>query len=944
MSSVVAKNDRKVEATFQQGVAALNDGRFADAAVAFDRALRHRPRDAVLWMNLAQARRKLGDFEAASSAASRALELEPSQTLARRILADALTNQGKHAQAAQVLQPVLNDDANDPHVFAAAGDALVQAHRYLEAVDKFVQAARRKPDFVPAHIGMGNAFDRLGMPVAAHECFRTAVTLDPRNAQLWSSLVHQAMMGCRWASLDEDLAQLRAASANDGSTAPTPFSHLSFPGVTAAEHRRSAAAFARTQASGVVPLPAAKPSQRRPGRIRVGYLSSDFHDHATSRLIAEVIERLDRSKLEVTLYSFGIDDASPMRRRMIGSSEKFIDLREASSRAMAERIRADAIDVLIDLKGYTFGARTTVFAYRPAPIQVNFLGFPGSLGASFYDYVITDPVVTPPAAAADYDEKFAYLPDCYQPNDAQREVGPATTREACGLPATGFVFCCFNNTYKITPALFDRWCHLLRQVHGSVLWLLEANMQAKENLLCEAAARGIAPERVIFAPRVSGADHMARLAHADLVLDTLPYNAHTTASDALWMGVPLVTCPGPTFAARVAASLLTTLGVTETIATSLDEYEAIALRLATAPAELADLKSRILQARGRAPLFDSERFAANLESLLERMVMRWQSGAAPALLAPQALAPEALQARRGNVHRAAPLDVRARDEVQNGKDGESRAWSRVPRVAAPFLGEPAANRGGGAPRVAVVTPYYKERRAWLERCIESVRKQDYPATHYMVADGFPQPWIDGTGVRHVRLHQAHADFGNTPRAIGGMLAASEGFDAICFLDADNWYGPEHVSTCLNLVANSVEELDYVVARRDFVRDDGSVIPMPNSEDDSGGHIDTNCYFLMRGAFHTIPRWSLMPKPLAIICDRIYRVILEHEKLRRARTASVTVNYLCTWRGPYEAIGETPPDFAKSWVDPSDYLRWWRDLADNERAVVDKLIGARLQLS
>jgi hypothetical protein len=687
-----------------------------------------------------------------------------------------------------------------------------------------------------------------------------------------------------------------------------------------------------------------KPAQRKAGRVRIGYLSSDFHEHATSRLVAEMIERHDRSRFEVTLYSFGIDDASAMRRRMIGAGERFVDLREASSRAMADRIRADGIDILVDLKGYTFGARTAVFAYRPAPIQVNFLGFPGSLGAAFYDYVVTDPVVTPQSAAADYDEKFAFLPDCYQPNDSQRAVGAVPTRASCGLPEQGFVFCCFNNTYKITPDLFDRWCSLLRQVEGSVLWLLDANLQAKESLLREGAARGIAPERFVFAPKLASEEHLARLTLADLVLDTLPYNAHTTASDALWVGVPVVTCPGQTFAARVAASLLTAVGLTETIAASLDHYEAIALRLARDPAGLAALKARLAQARTASALFDSGRFAANLESLYQRMFDRWTAGAAPAHLPPQAVPAAAIEARRGKAGATSTLlDVRARSG-DGGAGGEPAAWRRVPRVTAPFLGEPVARRGTGAPRVAVITPYYKERRAWLERCIESVRAQDYPATHYMIADGFAQDWIDGAGVRHVRLDQAHADYGNTPRAIGGMLAVSEGFDAICFLDADNWYAPDHVSTCLNTVANSVDELDYVIARRDFVRDDGSVLPMRNSEDDVAGHVDTNCYFLLRGAFHTIPRWSLMPKPLAIVCDRIYRVILEHDQLRRARTATVTVNYLCTWRGPYEANGETPPDFAKSYVDPTAYLQWWRGLADNERAIVDKLIGARLQLA
>jgi hypothetical protein len=587
---------------------------------------------------------------------------------------------------------------------------------------------------------------------------------------------------------------------------------------------------------------------------------------------------------------------------------------------MAERIYTDHIDILVDLKGYTQGCRTAVLGYRPAPIQVNWLGFPGTMATPLVDYIITDPVVTPLPMAADYDEKFAYLPHTYQPNDRQRPVGAVPSRAACGLPLDGVVFCCFNNTYKITPALFDRWCRLLKQVPGSVLWLLEANMEARDNLLREAQARGIEAKRIVFAPKADIASHLARLSLADLVLDTLPYNAHTTASDALWVGVPVVTCPGSTFAARVAASLLTAVGVTDTIAKSLDEYEAIALRLAQDAAARRALRERLVASRMSSPLFDAAGFARDLEALYERMLACRLNGKTADLLLPQ-----------------------ARSTASATQSEDTTRFDRIPNVLTSFLGR-VQPQLPHRPRVAVVTPYYKERRAWLERCIESVKVQDYEATHFMVADGFPQDWIDGAGVRHVRLDQSHADYGNTPRAIGGMLAVSEGFDAICFLDADNWYRPDHISSCLTLAQQADQPVDYVVACRDFVRDDGSVIPMPGSEDHTGGHVDTNCYFLLRGAFHTIPRWSMMPKPLAIICDRVYRLTLEVGKLRSAKTRNVTVNYLCTWRGPYEAIGETPPDFAKPWIDPFNYLQWWKTLPETDRQHVDRLLGYRVVLS
>jgi len=273
-----------------------------------------------------------------------------------------------------------------------------------------------------------------------------------------------------------------------------------------------------------------------------------------------------------------------------------------------------------------------VFAYRPAPIQVNYLGFPGSLGTSAIDYVITDRVVTPPAAAADYVEKFAYLPDCYQPNDRRRAIGSAVTRAQAGLPLEGFVFCCFNNTYKITPDLFDLWCRLLQQVEGSVLWLLDANLQAKENLLREAQKRGVATPRLIFAPKLPLDQHLARLANADLVLDTLPYNAHTTASDALWCAVPIVTCPGSTFAARVGASLLHAIGLPELIADSLAGYETIALQLARDRVALQTLKTRLATNRDTSALFDTARYTVNMERLFERMFAGWQQGRRAAML------------------------------------------------------------------------------------------------------------------------------------------------------------------------------------------------------------------------------------------------------------------------------------------------------------------------
>ncbi|HYF58319.1 MAG TPA: hypothetical protein VEA81_05130, partial [Burkholderiaceae bacterium] len=289
----------------------------------------------------------------------------------------------------------------------------------------------------------------------------------------------------------------------------------------------------------------------------------------------------------------------------------------------------------VDLKGYTLNARTGIVARRPAPVQAAWLGFPGTMGTDVVDYAIVDPVTAPPAMAEHFSEKLAWMPECYQPNDRLRRVGPTPDRAACGLPESGVVLCCFNHTYKIRPETFDVWCRLLRDVPGSVLWLLESNPQARENLLREAAARGVEPGRLVFAPLRDTPDHLARLVHADLFLDTLPVNAHTTASDALWMGVPVLTCAGDAFVGRVAASLVHAAGIPELAVADMAQYEATARAIATDPARLAALKARVADARDRSPLFDAARFARSLEDLYARMIGRWRDGLPPEHLEPR---------------------------------------------------------------------------------------------------------------------------------------------------------------------------------------------------------------------------------------------------------------------------------------------------------------------
>jgi predicted O-linked N-acetylglucosamine transferase (SPINDLY family) len=357
------------------------------------------------------------------------------------------------------------------------------------------------------------------------------------------------------------------------------------------------------------------------GRLRLGYLSSDFQSHAVSFLLAEVVELHDRKRFETIGYSCGPDDGTAFSRRIRGAFDRFRDIRTFPSEAAARRIVEDSVDILVDLNGHTRRGRPRIFALRPAPVQVNWLGYPGTMGAErIADYIIGDPVVTPLAHAAFYSETLALMPHCYQPNDRQRRIGPPTTREAHGLPEEGFVFCSFNQGYKIAPNIFDLWGRLLAAVPGSVLWLLECNSDAaRENLRSEAALRGIAPERIVFAPKLPPAEHLGRLRLADLMLDTFPYTSHTTGSDALWVGLPLVTRLGETFASRVAGSLLRAAELPELVTATFDGYFNLALGLAEHPMKLAAVKDRLAARRLVCPLFDSARFTRDLERLFERM-------------------------------------------------------------------------------------------------------------------------------------------------------------------------------------------------------------------------------------------------------------------------------------------------------------------------------------
>jgi protein O-GlcNAc transferase len=624
------------EADYRAGLSLATQGRWEAASEAFERAVARRPSDSVFWLNLAHARIKCGQLDSGADAARRGFELAPNSDLCLAVATECLNAANRHAEAVSLSAGRDLKQVGDHNLLFQLGQAMHNLERFEEATECYLAALARKPDFMPAHVHLGNVFQRLNLHEEARECFKTAVAIGGDAVELTSGMAYEDLHACRWDHLGEDLPELmRLIEAGTGQ--PQPFQLLAQPS-TRRQQLAAARGFAQRLCGHLTPLPAAAARTRSP-RIRLGYLSCDFHEHATAFLIRQILEQHDRDRFEVTAYSYGLYEGSPTRRRIEQAVDRFVEARDLSDRALAERIRGDGIDVLFDLKGYTLGARNGVLAFRPSPIQVNYLGFPGTLGAAFYDYIIGDPVVTPLAHAPDYSEAIAQMPACYQPNDRSRAIGPRPTRSECGLPEQGFVFCSFNSPYKITPDLFELWCRLLQGVEHSVLWLYESNAQARRNLTDQAQRRGISAARLIWAASVSQTQHLARLQLADLVLDTRPVCAHTTASDALWAGVPLITCPGESFVSRVAASVLQAAELPELIAHTLEQYEALALALAREPHRLSELRQQVARNREQCALFDSVRYTRDLEALLARMHDRHLRGLPPIHLAAQATPP-----------------------------------------------------------------------------------------------------------------------------------------------------------------------------------------------------------------------------------------------------------------------------------------------------------------
>jgi len=604
----------------------LNDlGRHDDLVVAACEWERHEPGTPQAPQLAGEALYRLGRIDQATAAFARAVALAPTDGALVYNHAVGLHQLGRLPDAVAGYRRAAMLDPRHAGVCHGLGLALASLGDGDGAIVAYCEAIRLDPADVPSYVGLGLALQKAKRFAEAQEALERALAVAPDDPLVLSNLIHLKQYACDWSGLP-DLERRLLGTFEQADRGISPFTLLSLPS-TRAQQLAAARRASDAVAARVSPVPRRPRAPLAGRRLRLGYLSADFHMHATACLMAELFEAHDADRFEIFAYSYGPDDGSPMRRRLVQAFEHFVDLAALDHRAAALRIEADRIDVLIDLKGHTTDSRPSILAARPAPLQLTWLGYPGTSGASFIDFVIADGFVLPPAHEPDYSERVLRLPGCYQPNDGTRAAAPDTpTRAACGLPAQGFVFCCFNNSFKFRLELFEVWLALLAEVPGSVLWLLDGNPTATANLQVFARRRGIEADRIIFAPRLPLPEHLARHRLADLFLDTAPYNAHTTASDALWMGLPVLTIAGESFAGRVAGSLLTALGLLELIANSLEDYRERALRLARNPDALNRLRAQLCDARDRSGVFDGRAFADRLEQSLSTLIA---SGDAP---------------------------------------------------------------------------------------------------------------------------------------------------------------------------------------------------------------------------------------------------------------------------------------------------------------------------
>jgi protein O-GlcNAc transferase len=597
-----------------------------EALASYDQAIALEPKEADAFYNRGNALRELKRFDEAVASYDRAIELKPDDARVFNNRGSTLQELNRFDEAVASYDRAVALAPDYLEAFNNRGVALQALKRLDEALESYDQALLLKPEYSDGFINRTTALQELRRFREAAASYDRALALAPDYRYGLSGLADCVMSLCDWKRQSQLASEVRRHVIEHKSCIH-PFLLLGYSD-DASLQLTCARNYIQDRDFGS-PKPLSGGAIWLNDRIKIAYLSSNFRSHASAHL-AELFERHDRSRFEVIGISFGLDDGSDVRARLVAAFDHFVDVRSMSDEAVAKLFRDRQIDIAVDLNGHTQDARPGILAHRPAPIQVNYNGFPGTTGADFIDYIIADATALPFDQQSNYSECIIHLPDCYWIHDTKRlPAGHTPTRMEVGLPPEGFVFCCFNNQWKITPPLFDTWMRLLKSVEGSVLWLLHDNKDAEANLRNEAMARGVDPARLVFSARLPLDEYLARHRLADLFLDTLPYNAHTTAADALWTGLPVLTCRGKTFAGRVAASMLNAGGLNELVTYSLEEYESLAVRLATDRALLPGIREKLEKGRLRSPLFDTDRYCRNIEAAYTTMWELWRCGERP---------------------------------------------------------------------------------------------------------------------------------------------------------------------------------------------------------------------------------------------------------------------------------------------------------------------------
>jgi protein O-GlcNAc transferase len=652
------------------GLVAYQTGDMDQAVVLINKAIENQPECPIYYSNMALVFNDLGKPRQAISCCQKALELRPDYADAHKQMGNALQAQERFEEALLSHEKALELNPEDVEGFIAMGNAYFELGRSSEAISCYEQAIVLEPDLAEAYSNMGNAYREKGEPdkavaccqkaveldsgfvgayfnlgnafldqgqlEGAAWCYRRALELDPEDVEVCSALVHTMQETCDWQDFEGFSARLDMLTkrALEAGRLVSQEPMLNIARVDDVSQNfviaKSYSDFTVRRSGDLGPEFSHAHRRRDKPNIHIGYLSNCFGDHPMAHLSLGLYGLHDRKGFQVSCYSHGQDDGSYYRRRIERECDRFVDLDGLNDQEAAKRVEKDQVDILVDLKGHTEGNRLALFSLRPAPIQVRFLGLPGTTGADFFDYIITDRIITPEEHSPFFSERFVYMPHCYQVNDhRQGHFQKGRKRTDFGLPEGPFSFCSFNQSYKIESSMFHVWMKILQQVPQSLLWLQQCNDWAEKNIRREAEARDVKGERIIFADRIPKADHLARMALADLALDTRIYNGHTTTSDTLWAGVPVITLLGSHFASRVSASILRAINLPELIVERLEDYESRAVELATNPEKLSEVRQKVWKNRLNTPLFDTPRFVKNLERAYREMWKIFMEGAKP---------------------------------------------------------------------------------------------------------------------------------------------------------------------------------------------------------------------------------------------------------------------------------------------------------------------------